>query len=103
MDANNVAALRELSRKHASQAWTYLQDKLPGIRMKPTEKASLLTATIPVGDEYLTRNVSKDILLDPQRTREFFQDSIDRREEYEAKLIAYEVVDEILFGAMPQE
>ena len=98
MDANNEAALRELSHRHAVESWDFLQARLPGIRMKPTEKPSLLTTSIPVGDRFLTRNVSKDILLDPKKTRDFFADALDEREEYEAQLIAYEEVDNVLFG-----
>ncbi len=98
MDESNAAALRQLTHKHAEESWGYLRQHLPGIRFRPTERASLLTVTIPVGEEFLTRNVSKDILLDPHKTREFFADSVDRREEYEAKLVAYGVVDDVLFG-----
>ncbi len=102
MDESNAAALRQLTHKHAEESWGYLKVHLPGIRFKPTERASLLTVTIPVGEEFLTRNVSKDILLDPKKTRDFFAKSVDRREEYEAKLIAYSVVDDVLFGAVEQ-
>lgn len=102
MDESNAAALRELTKKHAVESKAYLDAHLPGIRFRPTERPSLLTVSIPVGEEWLTTNVSKDILLDPKATREFFAKSVDRREEYEAKLIAYAVVDDVLFGVVEQ-
>ena len=102
MDESNAAALRALTHKHAEESWDYLKQHLPGIRFRPTERPSLLTVSMPVGDEWLTTNVSKDILLDPKATREFFAKSVDRREEYEAKLIAYAEVDDVLFGKVEQ-
>lgn len=111
MDANSSAALEELSRKKATPIVAWLRDKVPGIRFKPTERYSLVTAVIPMEDidgnghtHYLSRNVSKDVFLDEKQARTFFVDVIDTKEEYQAKVIGYRAVDELLFGGeMPTQ
>lgn len=100
MDQAQMDAIRTLAANHVKESLTYLRERIPELAFAPSGQ-KLLRAVASIGpDLQLSTTVSKDVLLNPREARNFFASWQTRREEFIAKMIAYETVDRVLFGEL---